>query len=134
MRKAAGIILIVSGALGLIGLVRFLAGLVSTLSFVSAVPTILLEIAPIAFFIIGGAFCLGRKHWRVCLASASLAASIGIFLLVTLSLGRAILLGRGWISWIGVLAAIISVIFISLSRREWQGIPDTVDSKASDGS
>jgi hypothetical protein len=133
MRKAAGIILIVSGALGLIGLVRFLAGLVSTLSFVLALPTILLEAVPIAFFIIGGIFCLRRKYWRVCLASASLAASIGIFLLVTLSLGRAILLGRGWISWIGVLAAIISVIFISLRRKEWHEISDSANREVSQG-
>ena len=133
MRKAAGIILIVSGALGLIGLVRFLTGLGSTLSFVLALPTILLEAIPIAFFIIGGIFCLRRKYWRIFLASASFATSIGVFFLVMLSLDRAIYLGEGWRPWIAVLAAIISVIFISLRRREWHEISDSANREVSEG-
>jgi len=133
MRKAAGIILIIFGALGVIGLVRLLTGLVNTLSFIPVlmVPTILLQIVPIAFFVIGGVFCLRRKHWRVCLASASFAALIGIFFVVTVSLGRAIYFGEGWRPWIAVLAAVISVIFIAVTKKEWQEISDSVDGEVS---
>ena len=133
MRKAAGIILIIFGALGVRSLVILLTGLVNTFSFipVQMVPTILLEIVPSAFFVIGGVFCLRRKHWRVCLASASFAGLIGIFVVVTLSLGRAIYMGEGWIPWIAVLAAVISVIFISRTRKEWQEISDSVDGEVS---
>ena len=135
MRKAAGIILIIFGALGVISLVILLTGLVNTFSFIPVLmlPTILLEIVPSAFFVIGGVFCLRRKYWRVCLASASFAALIGIFVVVTLSLGRAIFLGEGWIPWIAVLAAVISVIFISRTRKEWQEISDSVDCRVSYG-
>jgi len=133
MRKAAGIILIIFGALGVIGLVRLLTELVNTLSVipVEMVPTILLQIVPIAFFIIGGVFCLRRKHWRVCLASASFAALIGIFAVVMLSLGRAIYTGEVWILWIEVIAAVISVVFISHTRKEWQEISVSVDGEVS---
>jgi hypothetical protein len=133
MRKAAGIILIIFGALGVIDLVRLLTGLVNTLSFipVSMVPTVLLEIVPGAFFIIGGVFCLRRKHWGVCLASASFVAIIAIFVVVTLSLGRAIYTGEWWRPWIAVVAAVISVIFISRTRKEWQESADSVDGEVS---
>jgi len=133
MRKAAGIILIIFGALGVRALVILLTGLVKTFSFipVQMVPTILLEIAPSAFFVIGGVFCLRRKYWRVCLASASFAALIGIFVVVTVSLGRAIFLGEGWIPWIAAIAAVISIIFISRTRKEWQEISDSVDGEVS---
>jgi hypothetical protein len=133
MRKAAGVILIILGALGVIGLVRLFNGLVNTLSLipVSMVPTILLQIVPSAFFIIGGVFCLRRKHWGVCLASASFAAIIGIFVVVMLSLGRAIYMGEWWRPWIVVVAAVISVIFISRTRKEWQEISDSVDGEVS---
>jgi len=133
MRKAAGIILIIFGALGVIGLVRFLTGLVNTLSFipVEMVPSILIQIVPIAFFIIGGVFCLRRKHWRVCLASASFEAIIGIFVVVMLSLGRAIYTGEWWRPWIAVVAAVISVIFILRTKKEWQEISDSVDGEVS---
>jgi hypothetical protein len=133
MRKAAGIVLIVFGALGVIGLVRLLTGLVNTLSFipVSMVPSILMQIAPIAFYVVGGVFCLRRKHWRVCLASASFAALIGVFAVVMLLLGRAIVSGQVWTLWIGVVGAVISVIFISRTRKEWKEVSDSVDGEVS---
>lgn len=133
MRKAAGIVLIIFGAWAVISLVRLLTGLVNTFSFipVSMVPTILLQSAPIAFFIIGGVFCLRRKHWRVCLASASFGALIGIFVVVTVSVGRAIYTGEGWVPWVATTAAVISVIFISRTRKEWLEISDSVDSEVS---
>ena len=136
MRKAAGIILIIFGALGVVSLVRLLTGLVNTLSFipVSMVPTILLQIAPSVFSTIGGVFCLRRTHWRVCLASASFAALIRIFAVVTVLVGRAINMGEAWVPWISVLAAVISVIFISRTREEWQEISDSVDGKVLYGS
>jgi len=135
MRKAAGIILIIFGGLGVVSLVRLLTGLVNTLSSipVEMVPTILLQIVPPVFFAIGGVFCVRRKHWRVCLASASFATLIGVFVVVTVSLGRAIYMGEGWIPWITVLAAVVSVIFISRTRKEWQGILDSVHYEVSKG-
>jgi len=125
--------MIILGVLGVISLVILLTGLVNTFSFIPVwvLPTILLEIVPSAFFVIGGVFCLRRKHWRVCVASASFAALIGIFVVVMLLLSRVI--GEGWITWIVLLAAVISIIFISRTKKEWQEISDSVDYEVSNG-
>jgi len=128
MRKAAGIVLIIFGALGVIGLVRLLTGLVNTLSFIriSMVPSILLQIVPIAFYVVGGVFCLWREYWRVCLASASFAVFIGVFGVVLFS-------WIDWTVWVPLVAAVIAVILILSKKREWQEISDSVDGKVSYG-
>jgi len=134
MRIAAGIILIILDVF----VIRYLMFMfrelmigVSSIPF-SVVLIIISYIVPAVLFAIGGVFCLRRKHWRVCLASASFAIFMAIFPAVELS----VVLGRftmPWTAWFVVIGAVISTVFISLSRKEWQEISDSVDRKVSYG-
>jgi hypothetical protein len=127
MRKAAGIILIISGIVGLIGLVMGLTGIY--LHLLPYLHLILPRIVSIALLVAGGVFCLRRRYWRACLASALLAVFIGISstidylrYIATHNLGP---LSDGpssvvWGTWILLLGAVISTIFICLRKSEWQ--------------
>jgi hypothetical protein len=124
MRIAAGIILIILGVLGLGGLIIPLSAFIINFSFVPvcAVITILGCIVQVAFFITGGILCLRRKYWWLCLALASFAVIIELFG----GVGRllSLIFFTGWINWILLLGAVISIIFISIRRKEWQEILD----------
>jgi hypothetical protein len=122
MRKAAGIILITLGVLSLRGLIIHVSVLVD-------IPAIIFSIVQVVFFITGGIFCLTRRYWRICLASASFAVFLGISMVVGLLLGWA---NESYTIWFGLLTAVISLIFISLTRKEWQEILDSVDGEVSD--
>jgi hypothetical protein len=134
MRIAAGIILIILGAVGVRGMVYFLSMSTLALSSIplSVVLTVLWYIVPAVFYMAGGTFCLSKKYWRVCLASASLAVFTGVFALVE----PFVMLGRfaiPWTAWAAVIGAVISTIFISLRKKEWQEIPDSVNREVSQG-
>ena len=128
MRQAAGIILIISGIVGLIGLVTSLSSGNIYLYLLPYLPRILLRIVPIALLVAGGVFCLKRRYWRACLASALLALFIGISSTIdylryvaTHKLGP---LSDGpismtWGIWILLLGAVISTIFICLRKSDW---------------
>ncbi len=129
MRKAAGIILIILGMWGLYGLI---VGIIITSDSVwnPYLPFFLWRIICAPFFVIGGVFCLRKKYWRVCLASALLAVFIGIAIIVAPLLeGRYFFIA--WETWIRVLGAVISTLFISLTKKEWQDISDSVDGEVS---
>jgi hypothetical protein len=137
MRKAAGIILIVSGIVGAIGLVIHLTGIYFELP--RTLYIILWRIASAALLISGGVFCLRRRYWRVCLASAAVAVFIGA--VSTIDYLRSIVIGRplvrelvnfSWGVWILLVAGVIAVIFITRRRREWSEISDSVDGEVSD--
>jgi hypothetical protein len=134
VRIAAGTILIILGAVGMRGLIYLPAVFTSGLSSISlsVVFTILLYTLPAAFYITAGVFCLRKKYWRVCLASASFAVLIAVFPVVAtfVMLGRFVV---PWTAWFVVIGAVISVIFISLSKKEWQEIQDSVDDEVSNG-
>ena len=133
MRIAAGIILIIVGVWGLRGLIILLSELLTRISFIplSVVPTMLWYIVPAAFYITGGIFCLRRKYWRVCLASASFAVLFAGFFAVGSLLSRYIF--AGWIVWVTLVAAVTSVIFISRKREEWEEVSGRVDCRVSHG-
>jgi hypothetical protein len=76
----------------------------------------LLLIIPAAFVFAGGVFCLQRKYRRVCLASASLAALIMILWLA----GHAA--GSIWLAWVVSMVGTFPIIFVCLTKKEWQGI------------
>jgi len=129
MRKAAGILLIISGIVGLIGLVISLTGI-----YVDLLPylhLILWRIISTALLVAGGVFCLKRRYWGACLASALFALFIGVSSTIdylrytaTPNLG---LLSSGpipmtWGIWILLLGAVVSTIFICLRKSEWQEI------------
>ena len=141
MRKAAGIILIVSGILGVIGVVMSLTGI--SVDLVPYLHLILARIASAAVLVSGGVFCLRRRYWRACLATAVAALFIGLF--STIDYVRYIAAIRAglhyhsgaitvdWGTWIVLLAGVISVVFICLKKKEWQEISDSVDGKVSYG-
>ena len=127
MRIAAGIILIISGIVGLIGLLMSLTGIY--LHLLPYLPRILWRIVSIALLVAGGVFCLKRRYWRACLASALLALFIGISSTIDylryIATNRFGPLSDGpismfWGIWILLLGAVISTIFICLRKKEWQ--------------
>ncbi len=134
MRVAAGIILILLGVFGLRGLIFLLQELVIRFSSIpfSVVFTIMWYIIPVVLFVSGGVFCLRKKYWRVCLASASIAVFMAVFTLVEplVVLGRFVM---PWTAWFLVIGAVISTVFISLSKKEWHEISDSVDCEVSNG-
>jgi hypothetical protein len=127
MRKAAGIILIASGVHFIYSLIAILVVfgigfllapfLPIGMQAVAAAFVVLGSIALAAFFITCGIFCLRRKYWRVCLASASFAALFSLWDLGGLSSSNIIM---GLIPWVMLVAAVIAVIFIVRTKKEWQ--------------
>ena len=132
MIKAAGIILIISGVLGLIGLVIGLIGIYVEL--LRYIHLILWRIISITVLVAGGVFCLRRRYWRECLATALLALFIGLsstidYLRYIAASGAGLFYdGRVfpmvWGAWILLFAGIISIIFIYRKRKGWREISD----------
>jgi hypothetical protein len=74
----------------------------------------LLLIIPAAFIFAGGVFCLERKHWKACLASASLAA----FIMIVWLIGHA---GDSiWLAWVVSVVGTLPIVFVLLAKKEWQ--------------
>ena len=133
MRRAAGIILMVLGIVGLIGLVIVTSNIYVELP--RYLYLILWRIGSAALLVIGGVFCLRRRYWRACLASALFALLIGIsstvdYLMIilrhitTYRMGQAGPISMTWGIWILLLGAIISIIFIIRRKKEWSEISD----------
>ena len=129
MRKAAGIILIISGIVGLIGLVMSLTGIYVDL--LPYLPRILWRIGSIALLVIGGVFCLRRRYWRACLASALFAlffigipSTIDYVTYIGTNINPFGPIAMTWGIWIVLLGAVISTIFIIRRKKEWSEIRD----------
>jgi hypothetical protein len=126
MRKAAGIMLIILGISGLIGVALNLS---NSGIYLSRLFVILWRIGSGALLVSGGVFCLRRRYWGPCLASALLALVIGISSTIDMLryMGPS---GMGpfweggvslaWGTWIMALGAVVSTVFISLTKKEWQ--------------
>jgi hypothetical protein len=126
MRKAAGIMLIISGVVGLVGLVMTLNTSNIYVELLSYLHLILWRIGSGAFLVIGGVFCLRRRYWGACLATALVSLFIGISSTIDYvryietnmrPLGR---ISMTWGIWILLLGAVISTIFIIRRKKEWQ--------------
>jgi hypothetical protein len=75
-----------------------------------------------ALFVTGGILCIGKRYWGLCLISALLALVGGIYTVVqALWLGYSLIT---WEAWILVVGALISTIFVSLTKYEWEEISD----------
>ncbi len=126
MRIAAAIILIISGIAGLIGLVMSLTGIYVEL--LRYLHLILWRIGSAALLVVGGVFCLRRRHWLACLASALFALLIGIpstidyVRYITTYIRPLGPISMTWGIWILLLGAVISTIFIIRRKKEWQKI------------
>jgi hypothetical protein len=134
MRIAAGILLIilaVSGLAALIISVRTLIGLgiPSLISVSNLFRPVYNLIIWDGFLVAGGVFCLKRKYWGLCLAPA-LFALLGQISVVVEPLLRGHFV-MSWQTWIWVIGALISTIFISLTKKEWQKPQALLDSSTS---
>jgi hypothetical protein len=152
MRKAAGIILLTLGVLFVCGLIDILViiNIIHSSPLMVFIPRpsfvfLLGLVVAAAFLITGGIFCLMRKYWRVCLASASFAVLFVVFNIVYFSAWSPFYwewsewpwsdyIYMGWPIWVMLVAAVISVIFVLRTKREWQETSDLVDGNdVSDG-
>ena len=133
MRKAAGIILITLGVLLACELNHVLAVDFSPLMVFIKRPSFVFLLGLFVaadFLITGGIFCLMRKYWRVCLASASFAVFSVVFNIVYFSTLSPFSWGWPWSDyiymrwpiWFMLAAAVISVIFILRMQKEWQEV------------
>ena len=124
MRIAAGIILISLGTVGLAGLVISLTYIPSEL--LRLIFPILGRIASGVLLVAGGVFCLRKRYWGACLASALVALLIGIpstidyVRWVQTAMWPLELISMTWGIWILLLGAVISTIFIAVTKKQWQ--------------
>jgi hypothetical protein len=113
MRQAAGILMV---AFGLFLLVTVVSGLSGQDVDRYDLAFSLLLIIPAAFIITAGVFCLKRKYWKVCFASA----------LVTLLIMIMWLTGHAadsiWLAWVVSMVGTLPIIFVCLTKEEWQEI------------
>jgi hypothetical protein len=137
MRIAAGIILIIVAVVLLVGTIVDVIAQMNALAFRSGPITFILTMVQIpiilgGLLVAGGVLCFKRRHWGVCLVSAVITLAFWIIPVVAVLTGGD--LSIGWRYCIIVVGAVIATIFISLRKREWQEISDSVDGKVSYGS
>jgi hypothetical protein len=126
MRKAAGIILMVQGAMFLVGGV---VGLIMRGGAGLPVFSIIVTIVCGGSVVAGGLFCLKRRQWGACLFSGLIVVLL-YMRPVFEDLGRRRSLGPlltgelSWLAWILFGAAVVSIIFIVRRKKEWQEISD----------
>jgi hypothetical protein len=131
MRKAAGIILIILGVVVLIGMIIDVINM-SGFDFPSARMSVLIGTLPygIVFgglLVAGGVLCLKRRYWGVCLVSAVITVSLWIVPVVMMLVEGGF--SALWRFAIQVPGGLISIVFISLTKKEWKEFSDLVDCK-----
>ena len=110
MRQAADIMLVIFGMFLLNAVISALRGYGTH---VSELVFNLVMIIPVAFLIAGGILCLRKTHWRVCLASAWL----GVFFMIVWLISP---YGSDWLSWVFSILGTLSIIFVYLTKKEWE--------------
>ena len=113
MRKAAGILMVAFGLFLFIVMVSDVRhydvdvyGLVFSL----------LLLIPTVFILTAGVFCLTRKYWKVCYASALVTLVIMIVWLTSHAADSISL------AWVVSVVGTLPIIFVSLTKKEWQEI------------
>ena len=118
MRKAAGIMLMILGALILVAYVVVL------IDYDTNVHDPLFDISFMfcgAFLVTGGAFCLKKRGLELCLGSAFIA----IFL--TVGWSKVSDTSLTWWDWVCCILGTLPVVLICLRIREWQEIQGRPD-------
>ena len=119
LRIAAGILMII---VGIALLVNFIPLLIQYGFGTFDLPfSNLVTVISALFSVTGGVFCLKRKYWAVCFASALLLLVLTALLIFILSILCS--LGNeytppGW-SWFPIPVGILPIIFVCLRKREW---------------
>jgi hypothetical protein len=112
MRKAAGILMIIL-AMSLAGVVVIAGeGDIDIRAF--DLWFSLFIIISAVFLVTGGVFCLSRKYWKLCFASASVAIFVMIFGVVLFNFGLIPL------TLFFIAMGILPIVFVCLRKREWQ--------------
>ena len=126
MRKAAGIMLIIYGAVllyvtigGLISEARHIRDPVFTILFMVI---FFAFIVTGAFIISGGVFCLKRKYWKLCFASALLAVSMMLYVMTMPGFSHRYYDFLVCCSWLPIITGVLLIIFVCIRKREWQEI------------
>jgi hypothetical membrane protein len=136
MRKAAGIMLTVSGVYVLVSSVVLMITAVSymyrssegnpLILFIMQISNMFLMVCGV-FVVVGGVICLKRRDWALCLASGLVAVLIGIYPVVEELVPRSPFLTElpvNWAMWLLVSGAALSIIFIITRKKEWSEILD----------
>jgi hypothetical protein len=111
MRIAAGIMLMILGALVLVACVVLLIDY--GINVHDPVLDTLFMICG-AFFVTGGISCVKKKYWEICFASALVA----IFIMISWLIDSYTSLT--WLDWIYSILATLPIILISLRKSEWK--------------
>jgi hypothetical protein len=128
MRRAAGIILIIICMVMLVDMIIALSGKAYSYSFWSIIWFAVSNwIVYGGLLLTGGILCLKRRYWGLCLVSALLVLSFVIINLVEHLLRGGLYMN--WFTWIVLPGTLIAAIFISVRKKEWQEISDSVDGK-----
>jgi hypothetical protein len=127
MRIAAGIILIILGVVRVANMIINMSVPDAFINSYSLWEGLLIfgywPVVYCALFITGGILCIAKKYWGLCLISSLLALVGGIYAVAqTLVLGDSISIY--WETWILIVGALISTIFVSLTKYEWEEISD----------
>jgi len=113
MRTAAGILMV---AFALFLLIEMVSG-VSNYEFgIYNLVSILLLIIPAAFIFTGGVFCLRKKYWPVCFASALVTLLTMVIWLLSHATGSIQL------TWVVSMVGTFPIIFVCLRKPEWNEI------------
>jgi len=117
MRKATGIMLIIYGA----GTLFVYVGILITHMHIPSDPVLnILFMIPAAFIVTGGVFCLIRKYWKLCFASALLAVLMMIFLMPGIFWSPGFSLSASaWWMWSLIITGALPIIFVCIRKREW---------------
>jgi len=134
MRIAAGILLLIVAVVIVVGMITDVFGHMSDFGSRTVSMSIMLAIVPVpiilgSLLVAGGVLCFKRRHWGVCLVSALITLCFWIIPGVAMLSGGEIY--DIWRFGIVVLVAIISTIFISLTKKEWHEFSDSVNGKVS---
>jgi len=113
MRIAAGILMVIFGAILLLGFIVIVTQY--GIPVYDAAFDIFFMICG-AFLITGGVICLKKKYWGLCLASALLA-----ILLMTMWLTGSYA-SLTWLAWVFSILGTLPIIFICITRKEWKEI------------
>ncbi len=109
MRITAGILLIV---LGMVLLISFVYVLIDYGGYDLAID--LFAIIASVFIVTGGVFCLMRKVWGLCFASALVVILFMLFWLIGSRLAET------WLTWLISIVGTLPIIFVCVRKREWQ--------------
>ena len=86
-----------------------------------------------AFIVTGGVFCLKRKYWKICFASALLAGLMAIYWIYGFTVFRLLPPFLVWCILLSIITGTLAIIFVCIRKREWKEISDSVDCKVSCG-